>query len=430
MRSLDDYQRYDERLQRELDHLDEGPYTEADQRAVKRWVTKVDGDVGQGTLSTYLRNLRKTAERLDMPIVELDEADMDAHVYDLRHNPAYGRGSDSGLADSTIRNVEFVVRKIHRDLDLSEWVEDYSLTPPADNTVQPEDMLQTDDIRALCEGAINLRDVAIIEFLADTACRISMLGSLRVKDVSLDGRRATYTPNREASALKDAPIREYPIIDSKAPLRSYLRNTHPRPDEPDAPFFHRLAGHGYELTDNDGTVSPETIRRQLRSAADRAGVDKPVNPHNFRHSAITRMRREGYSRSEIEHRVHWSVDTDMWSTYEHISAEEHNEAIWEKAGVVDADEDSPDQRRRRCGNCTETLAPHHEYCPQCGEAVGKQARELRDEATSSIADGMVEVGDMSRREFRAFVLEQIQDDPSTLGTHESPSSSDSSSSGS
>jgi len=105
MRTIEDYQRYGEYLRRELDYLDEGPYQKPDVRAIKRWVTKVDGDVNEGTLQTYLRNLRKTAERLDAPIVELTEALMDEHVYDLRHNPDYGRGSDPGLSDSTIRNV-------------------------------------------------------------------------------------------------------------------------------------------------------------------------------------------------------------------------------------------------------------------------------------------------------------------------------------
>lgn len=397
MRSIDDYQNYGEYLQEELEYLDDGPFSEPDARAVKRWVTKVDGDVTEGTLQTYLRNLRKTAERLDGSIVELTEARMDEFVYDLRRNPDYGRGEEPGLSDGTIRNVEFIVRKLHLDLELADWAEDYELTPQPENNVKPEDMLKSEDIRALCEATNRLRDTAIIEFLSDTAARLSMMATLRVKDVDLEGEVATYTPNEHAAGLKDAPIHKYPLIDSRATLRSYLRNAHPRSDDPEAAFIHRLPGNGHDLEDRDGTVAPNTIRAILKSVADEAGVEKPVNPHNFRHSAVTRMRREGYDRAEVEHRVHWTVDSDMWKTYEHIAAEEHNRSIFEKAGVVDADDESLEQARRRCGNCTETVAPHHEYCPKCGSAVSQDAREVQDSARDSTLDTIAELEDRLER---------------------------------
>ncbi|MFC5278689.1 tyrosine-type recombinase/integrase [Halorubrum rubrum] len=422
MSRINDYQRYGEYLQRELDALDDGPYCEADARAVKRWVTKIDGSVTEGTIQTYLRNLRKTAERLDTPIVELSEALMDEHVYDLRHNPEYGRGSDPGLSDGTIRNVEFVIRKLHTDLELSEWADDYELTPQPDNNVRPEDMLKEEDIRALCDATKRLRDTAIIEFLSDTAARLSMMATLRVKDVDLEGEVATYTPNEDAAGLKGAPIHEYPLIDSRATLRSYLRNAHPRPNDPDAAFIHRLPGNGFELEERDGTVAPNTIRSLLNSIAADAGVDKPTNPHNFRHSAVTRMRREGYDRAEVEHRVHWSIDTDMWETYEHIAAEEHNQSIFEKAGILEPDEDTLDRTRRRCGNCTETVAPHHDYCPQCGDAVSRDAREVQDAARDTTLDTIAELEDRLER----LKTRELHSHVDSRGDHVAPPSSSSS----
>jgi integrase len=385
MGTLEDFQHFERRLQKELDRLDE--FTDTDRPRVKRFVEKKDGDVTDGTLATYLRNLRMAARAHDQPLVELDEATMDALTYELRHGN-YGHGGD-GYSNDSIRNIEFAVRAFLKVIDGHAWAADYELTSPADSKVRPEDMLRGEDINALTSAAHNLRDVALIEFLADTGVRLSLVGSLRVGDVDLEGPKATYTPNPNARGLKGAAIRDYPIIDAKGVLRSYVRQTHPRPDRDDVALFHCIPGHGNPI-DGDGALTPTAIRNQLRRAADNAGLDKPVNPHNFRHSAITRMRREGYDRGEIESRVHWTVDSDMWATYEHIASAEHNQAIWERAGVVE-DDDGPEPERRPCGTCMEPVAPHHDYCQACGAAVSKRARDLEDEGKDDLDSDLVVV---------------------------------------
>lgn len=410
-----DVQGFDDQLANELEKLERHHQDDIDH--VKRFVRRRDGQVADSTLAQYLKELRKTSERLgdETSLVGLSKRAFETHVYALRH--------EYELADGTIRNVEFAVRKFLSDIeDGPAWPDDYDLTPPPENTVTPDDMLTSEDIAALTDGAANLRDVALIEFLADTGARLSLVGSLRVGDVELDGQRATYTPNAEANGLKGATIQPYPIIDSKAVLRSYLRTTHPRPDRDDVALFHKVPGHGNDHTADRGALSSTSIRMALRRAADSAGVDKPVNPHNFRHSAITRMVREGYSRDEIEHRVQWTVDTDMWATYQHIAGDEHNDAIFAKAGLGD-DSDTPDHVRRPCRNCSEPIAPHHHYCPQCGVDLSEQAARMRESATDSLATGMAQIDDMSRREFRAMVLKHLQADPSDLGVHDSPPSS-------
>lgn len=408
MADLSDLQGWEEYLERELSQLDS--YQDADAPLVEEWVRMIDGDVEPSTLSNYLQQLRKTSERLNEPIIELTPRALDDHVYDLRHNQAYGQGG-GGMSDSTVRMIQFVVRKFlgdHPDLE-AEWTEDYELVPQDTETVHPEDMLTPEDIQVLREGCLNQRDIAVIEFLADTGARLTMMGSLRVKDVDLTGDTATYTPNRNALGLKGAEIMEYPIIDARADLRSYLNQTHPRPNTPDAAFFHKLPSSGrYEFGEgDDGAVHPNSTRTQLRSIAERAGVEKPVNPHNFRHSAVTRMRREDYNRSQIEHRVHWEIDSDMWAVYEHIAGEEHNADIFRAAGVLDDTEDAGGQSavRHPCGNCRETLAPHHQFCPVCGAPASVEARE----AVSAERDAQFDAAVESEREGERAAARDLAD---------------------
>jgi len=417
MSDLEDFARFGQKLQRELECIDD--HHPEDIPHVKRFVQKIDGDMTDGSMAEYLKNLRVTSRRLDqIPLSELSEADMDAHVYDIRNSPEYGRGEDPGLSDATVRNVEHAVTHFLDLLDLAEWAEDYNVTPQPKTRVTPEDVLEPEDIAALRDGANNMRDIALIEFLADTGVRIALAATLRVQDVDVDSDTPTFTPNPNAKGLKGATIQPYPIIDSKAPLRNYLRSTHPRPDEPGVALFHKIPGHGNDF-DGDGGLSPETIRSQLRRAADNGGVDKPVNPHNFRHSAVTRMRREGYDRAEVEHRVQWTVDTDMWETYEHIAGEEHNAAIFAEAGLAADGDDGPSTERFPCPNCTEPVPPHLDFCGKCGEPASHQARQAKGQAVSSLGDGMASVNDASRRRVRAETLHLLTVDASAIGNHDS-----------
>ncbi len=424
--TLDDFAGFEKELHSELDKLDR--HHDEDRRYVKQFATKQDGRLAASSLAKYLQSLRLTARRMDRPLSTMGELEFDEHIYDLRNSAEYGFGGNQGVSDSTAQNVQAAVRKflqwVHRDDD-DHWSHDYDTVRINDaDTLSADEMLQTEHIQALLEAANNLRDVALVEFLADTGVRRTLAGSLRVGDVDLDGPRATFRPNPNATGLKGADIKDYPLIDSAASIRNYLRSVHPRPDRDDVALFHKIPGSGYQPGDDDGALTASSMHDQLQRIADRANIDRPTNPHNFRHSAITRMRREGYTRSEVEHRVCWTVDSSMWDTYEHISAAEHNESIFEQAGVVDEDADTEDTVRKSCGNCHEPIAPYHQYCPRCGAPASAATRDVHEQAQDSLVSDLRTISDDDLRNVVADMLDRVREQPDSLGNHESPPSSD------
>jgi len=422
---LEDFAGYQDDLRAELEKLDR--HHDEDRRLVKQFATKQDGRLEVSSLAKYLQNIRLTSKRMGRPLTTMDELEFDEHIYDLRNSPEYGYGDDTGLSDTTARNVQAAVRVflqwVHRDND-DHWSHEYETVRVNDaDTPTGDEMLHAEHIQKLIEGANNMRDVALIEFLADTGVRRTLAGSLRVGDVDLDGDRATFKPNPNAIGLKGADIKKYPLIDSVASLRNYLRSTHPRPDRDDVALFHKIPGSGYQPGDDDGALSAPSMHGQLMDIADRAGVERPTNAHNFRHSAVSRMRREGYSRSEVEHRVCWTVDSSMWETYEHITAAEHNESIFEQAGVIDEEADTEDTTRNSCGNCHEAIAPYHQYCPRCGAPATAETRDVFEKAQDSMVEDLREIDDAELRGLVADMMDRVRDRPDSLGTHESPSSS-------
>lgn len=376
---VDDINRFGEHLRDELDKLDQ--FQEADRDAVQRYITTKSNDLAESTLWQYLSALRRISKYRDEPIIEIDGDGLDALAFEMMHDPELGQHG-GGLSKRTVIHYQETVVTFLKSLGY-EWPEDYEpMKRDRTGKVDPGEMLDAEDIQALITAANNQRDVALVEFLADTGARLTLMASLRVKDVDLDGDRAVFRPNPNAKGLKDAPIKPYPVIDSKASLRSYLRYTHPRPDDGNAAFFHKI-----ERWDEseDGGMAPNTVRKTLKRLADRAGLDKPTNPHQFRHSAITRMWREGYSKQQIQHRVAWTLDTDMWSKYVHLHAEDMNETIFADSGAVEASSDH-EKIRHPCGNCRTTLAPHHRHCPNCGEPATPEARRERDRFEDEVFD--------------------------------------------
>jgi len=413
----DDFSGFRRRYENALQRLSKADIHADDHDAIKSWIRARDGDLAVSSLAQYTNRLRILAERCDGRLVDQDIEDVRELFFELRRDETIGRGGPP--SDTTVYNYQAALSSwgSHRDED---WVDafDPDKPDPQQKAVDEADMLSQDEIAALTEAATRPRNQGIVEFLADTGARLTLMGSLRVKDVDLEGERATYTPNRNAIGLKGANIQPYPVIDAKASLRVYLNHSHPRPDKPEAAFFHTFDECG-PVAEEDGSLSPTRVGDMLRTLADRAGVEKPVNPHNFRHSAITRMWREGYDKQEIQHRVHWRLDTEMWKRYVHVTAEQMNEEIFAGAGVVD-DDDSLSRERKRCGNCREPLPPHSHYCNNCGEPATQQARKQKQQGFQSLTEGLNAVRNPHRKTGIGSVFQLVEMDASRLGHDDAP----------
>ena len=415
---VDDPHEFERELRKERQRLQDANIPDADRDAILTWARRRDGSVAVSTLGTYLMRLRRVAGMSSTPLVDLDRDDYHDLLFALRH--------DTSLSDTTIRNYEDTLCLWLSDYRGLDWPGDVDRTERDSTGPDPEDMLEQTEIQRLLSACTSQRDIALIEFLADTAARIGLACSLRVQDVELDADRPVYRPNPNSLANKDVDIVERPLIDSRAAIRTFLRQAHPRANEPEAALFHKQKAYGDSIEEDDGVLNPSALRQHLKRIGERAGIDKPVNPHNFRHSAVTRLAREGYTRSEIEHRTGWTVNTDMWDDYQHLTAEQHNDDILSRAGVVDED-DGPDATRHPCGNCGETLAPHHDYCPNCGDAVSRSAREDLDESTDTILTEIVEATDAQTREELRTLLDAVEEQPSAHGDTSSEPKSKSSS---
>ena len=139
----------------------------------------------------------------------------------------------------------------------------------------PPRALSDDELRRLFEvlgrrrGAAARRDEALARLLAGAGLRLGEALALDVEDLELDGGVAWLT-NTKAGA----PDRAFLPRDLVEQIRGFLGS------RVSGPLFR--GHHGERIT-------ARHARRRLVAAMERAGVRRPANPHQLRHTFATRL---------------------------------------------------------------------------------------------------------------------------------------------
>lgn len=161
-------------------------------------------------------------------------------------------------------------------------------------------VLSVEQLLALLEALITLRDRVIVTLLYSAGLRLAELCELRVRDID-SSRMLIYVHGK---GKKDRYVPLSPI--ALELLRTWWRETRP----PDLLFPNQK--------DPDRPISRTTVQRTVRMAAKRAGLTKPVSPRTLRHSFATHLMEQGTATRVIQVLLgHSSVRTT--ETYTHVS---------------------------------------------------------------------------------------------------------------
>lgn len=185
-----------------------------------------------------------------------------------------------GTSDATVGDYKQAIRQFWKWMNNGEDPEETKWIRSSRNSyarLLPHSLLTPTDVLALIDGCRNDRDRAFIAVLWETGARIGELIDLRVGDIESTplGKYVIVTGKTgsrrllllESASYIDAWLQSHPNPVSTAPLWCKIDLSQGSPDE---------------------QVSYQYLRlRILDRARERAGINKPVNPHHFRHSRAT-----------------------------------------------------------------------------------------------------------------------------------------------
>lgn len=333
------------------------------------------------SIEAYLQCLRLCAKR-GLDLLECSADEFNAFI-DSQHD-------DRGLAKTTLQRYQAAAAtfyRYHEDLDFDPDDIHYYVER-SEPRHDEQDMFTPDEVDALREACDRPRDRAFLELLIYTGQRITALRTLRIKDVDID--KGVLYLNDEADGLKGATRRgrKRPLFGARKYVRDWLQY-HPNADDPDAPLF--IGDPNHWRSKIDEPWSEPGVRKHLKRIAQRAGVNKPVNPHNFRHYFVTVMKRE-YSMDSDTLRALLGVAADstvLDTTYSHVTNDDYVRKAEEQLGYREP-EGKASLTPDACPTCGELLEDHWRRCPACDEVFAPELKEFQSDVTEAKDDALDE----------------------------------------
>jgi len=300
---------------------------------------------------------------------------------------------NNGLSPDSKKMNKVALKKLFRwvkKCDDDEYPPEVSWikTPRNDGRrhINPEDLISDEDIEEMIKIADNPRDKAFIITLAESGCRVGEILTLLVKSLIFDERGAYFLVDGKTGT------RRVRVINATPYLHDWL-NMHPEKDNPLAPLwisFGTMKGiskrfesgelkQGKEYNNKwSHNFSYPAARKMLVVVARKAGIEKPINPHNFRHSRATALGAAGLNQSIMNEIMGWKQGSTMAGVYIHLSGKHTDDALLPALyGVKLEKEDkkNPQMFPIKCVNCGELNAFNSKRCKKCNHIIGVLSKE-------------------------------------------------------
>jgi integrase/recombinase XerD len=312
----------------------------------------------------HLFHLRKIAEYLKKPLKKVDRKDIEKiinWVSSKDYSPhtqsdfkitlkVFYKWLEAEKLGITIRELE-IQRK---EPQLILW---FSSRVKKIDTKLPEQLLTQNDILALIKSAPNIRDKAFIATLYESGARISEIGTLKIKHISFDeyGIKASLSGKTGSRTIR--------LITSCKYLTDWI-NQHPNKDNKEAPLW--VGNITKEL------LNYTSLSKLLKVARKRAGINKPINPHSFRHARATELA-QCLTEQQLKNYLGWTAGSDMATVYVHLSGKDMDNAMLSMHGLMPKKSDEESKLMpKKCLVCGELNDPTASFCIKCRTALTLQ----------------------------------------------------------
>lgn len=251
----------------------------------------VVGGFSERTIKMYVCYVREFLEFLGKDARKAERADVIAFL---------ASKVEQGANNSTLALVYSALRHFYKEFLKSDLMDD--IKRPKKSKKLPVVMTK-DEVKRIINAVRKKRDKLILMLLYSSGLRVSEVTKLKVNDLNLDECTAMI---RAGKGKKDRLV----ILSKQwvEEIKKYLAT--------------RKVKSEYVFCNSLGKpISVDTIQRIVRKARIRAGIEKKVTPHSFRHSFATHLLEAGESIRKIQELLgHSSLSTTQ--IYTKVSKEE------------------------------------------------------------------------------------------------------------
>jgi len=342
-------------------------------------------NMGDATINRTLYSLIKLDELLRKPFPKATKDDLKAIIArfnERQPNGKFFQEESKKKLKIHIRAVYCFIRGIDKKGIYPEEVDWISISIPKNHRKLPEELLTEQEVNEIIKNCKTIRDRALIATLADSGCRISEIGTMKVKHVSFEEYGARLTVSGKTG------MRKILVINCVPYLQEWI-NQHPDNSNPDSFLW---CDSSKEL------ICYARMSDILKIAAKNAGIKKRIYPHLLRHSKATNLA-PIMSEAGMKQYFGWDQNSRMCGIYIHLSGRECDEAILKANGIeIKKEVTKSVLQPKTCLRCKTTNEVTNKFCKVCGLVLDKE------EAVKIIQDD-------TKRKNVDFVMEKLIDDP-------------------
>jgi len=307
---------------------------------------------------------------------------------------------EEGTNISTLRREYNQLRKFLRYIGIEMDFELGRRKKKEKFVVDPKNFLTNEELEKLLSILNHPRDKALIMLLRETGIRIGEALALDVRDVEFTERygrlhiRSSKTAERYVEFVLSIPY-----------VKAWL-SVHPDP-RPNSPLFVTLRGKVRRL-DYYG------VRSILRRALKKAGIEKRVHPHLFRHQVATELLSlERLPEEAVRIYLGWKRGSQMTGLYSSVTSEKANELVMRARYGLKTREEKREEEKgyKECPRCSRMVPIDAKYCLYCGLVLErkelvkeKEIAEVTSELIELLRDKLVEL-----LKDRPELLEQLRE---------------------
>jgi site-specific recombinase XerD len=318
--------------------------------------------------ATFLKSLDSNAKLLEATKEEIEYAVAKINKMDY--------------ADKTKANIKISIKSFYKHFlgdDFAyprqvAWIK----SKQTKGKVLPKDLLSEQEVFRMLEAANNLRDKAIIALLFDSGIRAGELLSMKKKDIEL-----STTPNHITVDGKTG-MRQIPIMMSAPYLAQYLNTLKDR--KPDDPLWYDLG------TWNKKNWTPEhgAIRMMLKRVAKKAGIEKRIYSHLFRHSRASYYANM-LTDAQLKTYFGWTGDSRMIGTYVHLTGKDIDGAVMQANGMAAPIKKTESElKAKECPKCRLSNGVDAIYCTRCGSPMNIRTAMEEEKNKKTLTELLIE----------------------------------------
>lgn len=201
--------------------------------------------------------------------------------------------------------------------------------------INPQDILLPEDIKRLINVATLERDRCIVAVLFESGMRLGELLALELKDIHMDEVKQEVVFNIPDLEGCKTGARSVMCLEIYGYVQDWLKCN------PSNKFI---------------PMKPNGLRKVLERLFVLAKIDKPMNIHFFRHSAITHAASLGMSETDLSYRFWGCARSNMLSVYIHLNQQLQAQGYRNAKGLGN-------------GNGTTIINPLSCRCVECGRLI-------------------------------------------------------------